>query len=180
MDYVAIDISRLRWGSKRTRGSTTHYKCSYGACEAQFQTPRITVTVQAGDDGTLTFFRASRLDPRFQFFLEEVERNASEALSLDVNLKRPSFHRFKVFPSDNTEFFDCNGDYVGQCVHATGTYEVSIIMRLEGVWEGSERQWGLKLRIDQLKTHRPANTYCLLDDDDNDDAISYGFVPDDT
>jgi hypothetical protein len=146
MDFHAIDTKTIRWGSVVKNKS----KCLQNL---RFQLPmtRIKMVPCPKFEGALELcIDSSNFPCEFQEFMDDL----LDTVPLDSIGQRgyyPPWKRLTAF--DDVLVFDAEGNLIKNTVERKGYHEASLLLQLDGLWI-SERSWGIRFRIVQIKLHK--------------------------
>ena len=160
MDFRDITIDRVKFNAPIRRGTSLNSKATYGAGKIIFQLPRCYARISENPKfpGALDMVLsgASLRDVGAVAFLAQLRDRADETSVLTEHIFEKDFYdpMRKLTAFDETPIFDADGEIMKNVPDLYGsTHEVSLLVSLDGAWI-SERSWGMRVRVSQVKVHR--------------------------
>lgn len=159
MDFRDISIDRVKFNVPVRRGASLNSKATYGAGKIAFQLPTCYakfLDAPKFPGAVDMILQQSQSDPGSAAFLARLRDRAEEDENLAEHVENKDFFNplRKLTAFDETPVFDACGVVMESSAELIGgTHEVSLLVHLDGAWI-SERSWGLRVRVSQVKVHR--------------------------
>jgi hypothetical protein len=160
MDFRDVCIDRIKFNKPVRRGASLASKASYGAGKITFQMPicyaRFTSAPKFPGAVDIMLNISGLRDIGALAFIAQLRDRAEgdDVLACHIDDKNFFDPLRKLTAFDETPMFDSSGDVIettGNLVDAT--HEISLLVNVDGAWI-SDRSWGLRIRISQVKIHR--------------------------
>jgi hypothetical protein len=151
MDFRNVVVDRLNWTVSLGK-LTNRIKVAYGGGgKLEFQTPMLTVDIQAVPRFPAAFEMSviDEIHDDFISFVDDIEVGAKVAIRELVAGKRFfSSRKFTAF--NDSKVFDVDGDVIENMHQRPGKYNVAMMLQLDGAWV-SERSWGIKFKVTEIQ-----------------------------
>lgn len=145
MDFSLVDVNRIQWSIPLKNKSQCLQKI-------RFQAPRACIKLVPCPkfDGALELsVDDSRFPCEFHDFLDRLIESVPKDM-IEAKMYYDPWKRLTAF--DDVIVFDAEEHIIKNAREKKGYHEASLLLQVDGLWL-SERSWGFRFRVIQLKLH---------------------------